>query len=93
MRLISYLTFCSFIFLSLAGAAYPQAAKSELIGEEAPNARFVYEEITSGKADLILTITYSDIFDRAITRTEKFRMLTDGSGLRNMLEERTSKPK
>ena len=33
MRLISYLTFCSFIFLSLAGAAYPQAAKSELIGE------------------------------------------------------------
>ena len=33
MRLISYLTFCSFFVLSLASTAHPQAAKSELIGE------------------------------------------------------------
>jgi hypothetical protein len=33
MRLISYLTFCSLILLSLVGTVHPQAAKSELIGE------------------------------------------------------------
>src|SRR6185369_841371 len=33
MRLISCLTFCSLILLSFAGTAYPQAAKSELVGE------------------------------------------------------------
>src|SRR5690349_3666150 len=33
MRLVSNLTFCSLLVLSLAGAAYPQAAKSELVGE------------------------------------------------------------
>src|SRR5690242_14244491 len=33
MRLVSNLTLCSLLVLSLAGAAYPQAAKSELVGE------------------------------------------------------------
>jgi carboxypeptidase family protein len=33
MRLISCLTFCSLILLSFAGTVYPQAAKSELVGE------------------------------------------------------------
>ena len=33
MRLISYLTFCSLIILTVASIAHSQAAKSELIGE------------------------------------------------------------
>src|SRR6476661_1109901 len=33
MRLISYLTFCSFIVFTLAVTVCPQASKSELIGE------------------------------------------------------------
>ena len=33
MRLISCFTFCFLILFSLAGAVYPQAAKSELVGE------------------------------------------------------------
>jgi hypothetical protein len=33
MRLISYISFCSLIVLLLAGTAYPQAAKSGLVGE------------------------------------------------------------
>jgi len=33
MRVISYLAMCVVVVLSYAGAAHPQAAKSELIGE------------------------------------------------------------
>ena len=33
MRLISYLTFCSFVVLSFAATVHPQAATSELLGE------------------------------------------------------------
>src|SRR5215813_13893648 len=56
MRLISYLTFCSLLVLSLAGTAYPQAAKSELVGEVrdqngalVPNAKVTLTEVATGQ--------------------------------------------
>ena len=56
MRLISYITFCSLVVVSLAGAAYPQAAKSELVGEvrdqnEAlvQNAKVTLTEVATGQ--------------------------------------------
>src|SRR5689334_13867938 len=56
MRLVSYLTVCSLIILSLAGAAYPQAAKSELVGEVrdqngalVPNSKVSLTEVSTGQ--------------------------------------------
>jgi hypothetical protein len=56
MRLISYLTFCSLLVLSLAGTAHPQAAKSELVGEVrdqngalVPNAKVTLTEVATGQ--------------------------------------------
>src|SRR4029079_14810549 len=57
MRLISYLTFCSLIILTFATIAYPQAAKSELVGEVrdqngalAQNAKVTLTEVATGQA-------------------------------------------
>ncbi len=57
MRLVSYLTFCSLIVLSLAGTAYPQASKSELIGEVrdqngalVPNAKITVTDVAAGQS-------------------------------------------
>src|SRR5262245_28144310 len=57
MRLISSLTFCSLMILSLAGTTYPQAAKSELIGEVrdqngalVPNATISVTEVGTDQA-------------------------------------------
>src|SRR6185369_16602671 len=56
MRLISYLTVCSLIILTLAGTAYPQAAKAELIGEVrdqngalVSNAKITLTEVATGQ--------------------------------------------
>src|SRR5215510_15107177 len=60
MRLISSLTF--FVILALAGTAYPQAAKSELIGEVrdqngalVPNAKVTLTDIATGQTSSKLT--------------------------------------
>src|SRR5499426_420557 len=57
MRLISSLTFCSLMILSLAGTTFPQAAKSELIGEVrdqngalVPNATISVTEVGTDQA-------------------------------------------
>src|SRR5689334_8866480 len=56
MRLVSNLTLCSLLVLSLAGAAYPQAAKSELVGEVrdqngalVQNAKVSLTEVSTGQ--------------------------------------------
>ena len=56
MRLISNLTLCTLIVLSLAGIAHPQAAKSELIGEVrdqngalVSNAKVTLTEVATGQ--------------------------------------------
>ncbi|HEY4424466.1 MAG TPA: carboxypeptidase regulatory-like domain-containing protein, partial [Pyrinomonadaceae bacterium] len=56
MKLISCLSFCSLILLSFAGAVYPQAAKSELVGEVrdqngalVQNAKVTLTEVATGQ--------------------------------------------
>ena len=56
MRLISYITFCCLIVVSLAGSAYTQAAKSELVGEVrdqngalVQNAKVTLTEVATGQ--------------------------------------------
>src|ERR1043165_8784534 len=56
MRLVSYLTFCSLMILSPAITTYPQAAKSELVGEVrdqngalVPNAKVTLTDAATGQ--------------------------------------------
>src|SRR5262245_66492412 len=56
MRLITILTLCFLIILSLASTAHPQAAKSEIIGEVrdqngalVPNAKVSLTEVATGQ--------------------------------------------
>src|SRR6476659_5718612 len=58
MRLVSYLTFCSFVVLSFAVAVYPQAATSELLGEVrdqngalVPNAKVSVTDVATHQID------------------------------------------
>src|ERR1041384_2618152 len=62
MRLRSSLTFCSLLILALANTAFPQAAKSELVGEVrdqngalVPNARVTLIEVATDQSSTQLT--------------------------------------
>ena len=96
MRLILYLTFCSLVVLSLAGAVHPQAAKSELIGEvrdqngaRVPNAKVSVTDAATGElssklsedGSFIMTNLKPGIYNVSIEADGFKQLVREGVGL------------
>ena len=96
MRLISILTFCALIVLTLAVTAYPQAAKAELIGEVrdqngalVQNAKVTLTDVSTGQTSsklssdgsFIMTNLKPGIYNVAVEADGFKQSLREGVGL------------
>src|SRR6476659_7369113 len=92
MRLVSYLTFCSFVVLSFAVAVYPQAATSELLGEVrdqngalVPNAKVSVTEIATGQSSSKISTDGSFIMTNLKPGT--YNVVVEAEGFKQSLRE------
>lgn len=92
MRLISSLTFCSLMVLSLAGTVHPQAAKSELIGEVrdqngalVPNAKVSLTDVSTGQKSS--TLSSAGTFIVTNVKPGVYNVAVEADGFKQSLRE------
>jgi Carboxypeptidase regulatory-like domain/TonB dependent receptor len=92
MRLISYLTFCSLLVLSLASTAHPQAGKSEIIGEVrdqngalVSNARVTLTEVATGQTSS--TVAGNGLFIMTNLKPGIYNVGFEADGFKRVIHE------
>src|SRR5215471_17346393 len=92
MRLVSYLTFCSLLLLSLVSTAHPQAAKSELIGEVrdqngalVSNAKVSLTEVATGQTSS--TVADDGLFIMTNLKPGTYTVAIEAEGFKRVVRE------